>query len=471
MSTTYKNKALALERQRAAERAQDRSGFTSRNYWLYVVIVFLALPICTGISIFTEGFNYYSTWASALGMFRTPSALVFALFINLLVIMLGKGVVDDIQDGVFSSKFYDKSMFVIKSLVFMGALYWSVTNSLAGAPHLRLYVQESHQPVALLLTDPGTVNAEYEDRRQQQLDIIKSARNTTWKGNITAAAMKTLRAAQAELSKLDAAIAADRAKIDEANALVTADYNAEVAEAQEGSVLIAGLGQLGQLICVLIIGLWNKGVEDEADIETEGAAAGARTSEGEETEDQSVILAGFDRMGQQLSDLIMGLLDKQAEGATAGAMRGGKASANAGGIGFNSSAAATHTPANGPSADPTALPPSAGRSPIGFKHYEATPSPTPAITERPTVATRRDIDDDANPDSLAAQSRLAAWRSHSRNLASYATRAQTKSAVDAAAQLEKLMAHEEEELARMGLRIVLQESPRKAYILVPIAEE
>lgn len=433
MSTTYKNKALALERQRAAERAQDRSGFTNRNYWLYVVIVFLALPICTGISIFTEGFNYFSTWASALGMFRTPSALVFALFINLLVIMLGKGVVDDIQDGVFSSKFYDKSMFVIKSLVFMGALYWSVTNSLAGAPHLRLYVQESHQPVALLLTDPGAVNAEYEDRRQQQLDIIKSARNTTWKGNITAAAMKTLRAAQAELSKLDAAIAADRAKIDEANALVTADYNAEVAEAQEGSVLIAGLGQLGQLICVLIIGLWNKGVEDEADIETDGAAAGAM---------------------------------RMAAGAS-----------QPRGIGFHP-AAATHTPNSGPSADPTAIIPSPEpRTPIGFRHYptseapEAPPSPTPATTERPTVATRRDIDDDANPDSLAAQSRLAAWRSHSRNLASYATRAQTKSAIDAAAQLEKLMAHEEEELARMGLRIVLQESPRKAYILVPIAEE
>lgn len=416
MSTSIKNKAIARERQRAHERKANRSGYTSRNYWLYVLFVWLVLPAGTLLSVFTESFNYYHTWAASFDeSWRWIPVLFLAAITNALVIMLGKGCVDDVQDAVLSGKAFDKATFALKLLIFCGAFYWSVSNSLEGAPLLRTHLQEKRQPVAALLRNPDDVDTAYADRRDQQLSIIAAAKKTTWKGNITRDAMRAMRTAQAELTKLDAAIATERAEVTAKNEATTLAYEEELNQSANKATTIAGVGQLIMILSVMFIGLWYTGVEDDLDEEDDlGADAGAKGR------------------------------TKGSESRT---------------IGFHpappATAAAPYSDVGGHEGLPE------GRRKIGFHHRSRSEADTSA------AATRSDKRSDSQAESLEAASRLNSWRTNKRNLDSVKKRT-SETAKDHAKRLKEAMEYEEKMLAQMGLRIELQESPRRRYVLVPI---
>ena len=136
-------KVIRKEQAKAHDRKDNRRSFTGRNYWLYVLIAFVVLPIGTIISAGTEIFNYWHTWAAGLDeAYRWVPVLLLAILTNSLIIMLGKGIVDDIREGVFSSPTYDQATFTVKALAFVGIFYFSVTQSLEGAPLLRVHLQE-----------------------------------------------------------------------------------------------------------------------------------------------------------------------------------------------------------------------------------------------------------------------------------------------------------------------------------------
>jgi len=428
-SSSLKSKAILKEQQRAQERRNNRNGFTSRNYWVYVIFSFIVLPLGMGLSIWTEAFNYVTTWAAPLGNWRWFVALFVALITNVLVVMMGKGVTDDIQDAVFSGETFDKFTFVLKVLLFCGAAYWSVSNSLAGAPALRTSMKVNRQPVADLLDNPDNINAAYAERRQQQLDIIAAAKRTTWKNNITRDAMRAMRTAQAELKTLDAAISAERSAVTEANAATTLAYNEETKQQADGAWAIAGVGQIVMGFCIIFIGLWNTGVEHGL-TPTKGADAGAG----------------------------------------AGSGSGGRNPIGFGGGLVPTSQTPTPPPGSAPGHN---LP--APRRQIGFGTSHPTPPSgggtvpvTPFPGGNPAVATRSYGAETPDPDSLEARSRLAAWTKHNAQMNAYRAKKETPSALAGIDRQQELMNHEEQELARMGMRIELQESPRKVYILVQI---
>lgn len=429
-SSSLKSKAIAREQKRAESRKDDRTGFTTRNYWLFVLFAWLILPVATVMSVCTEGFNYYHTWASPISEdFRIIPVLLLAGVVNAVVIMFGKGIVDDVQDAVLSGEAFDRAAFALKVIIFSLAVYWSVSQSLAGAPLARTYMKETRQPVTALLADLDTVDAEYAERRQQQLDIIASARKTTWKGRITGPAMKSLNGAQQELKKIDDQVTAGRNVVATANAEIEAAYEAELTQDQaQAGVIMAG-GQFMMLVSVIFIGLWYTGVEDEMD-KTTGAAAGAG----------------------------------------AGSGSGGRNP-----IGFGGGLAPTsHNPTPPAGGTPNHNLP-APRRQIGFGRNTPTPpagggtaAPPPPAGGNPPVATRSYGAETADPESLEARSRLAAWTKHNAQMNAYRAKKETPSALAGIDRQQELMNHEEQELARMGMRIELQESPRKVYILLPL---
>ena len=274
-----------------------------------------------------------------------------------------------------------------------------------------------------LITDPNEVNQDYAARRSEQLDIIASAKRTTWKGKMTRQAMASMSAAQSALANIDAIIAADRATVAGENEVIKADYATKLERDANKAFSIAGLGQIVQLGCIIFIGLWHTGVDDEAGID--GEDAGARVS-GKARKPAPI---GY-RPGVNLVNAAPPYQEEAtAEGAS--------------------------------------------RPKIGFRHYpQGRPPPLPPPPPAPVVheaheapaATRSDKPD---PNSMEANTRLNSWRSYKRNLDAIRKRT-TPSAKANQEKYRKGMAYEAEELARMGLKIELKESPKRCYALIPI---
>ena len=100
------------------------------------------------------------------------------------------------------------------------------------------------------------------------------------------------------------------------------------------------------------------------------------------------------------------------------------------------------------------------RRPIGFRTY-------PPADARPTVAPARVVADLPELDQVT---RLNSYRTLMKNYRVYEGRT-SRAAADAKARIERHLAYEQEQLARLGKRIELQEHPVRKYILVDLQPE
>ncbi|MEM6397159.1 MAG: hypothetical protein AAF741_12490, partial [Bacteroidota bacterium] len=260
----------------AKERQEKRKSFSLRNYALWIFSSWIGYPIAVILSVLTMGANFYYSWANAIPFdsLRWLAIVLVVAFVEGIIFYTVKGFVDDIQAGALSGTKHDKIMLTLKLIIGAGALYFSISQSLEGAPYLYEQVKRNHTPLEELLLDEAQADATYQAQRDQQLAMISSARNTTWRGRMTQDAMKSMRAAQQELSAIDAQIAEEKSRIRGKNAAIQLEYEAEVQRSADRAYGIAGVGAVAGFIFLLIIGIYDDGTE----CELSNSAAGGKSS-------------------------------------------------------------------------------------------------------------------------------------------------------------------------------------------------
>jgi hypothetical protein len=448
---SYKNSLIHNHQVRAEERIDNRGSVIGRNVIVWIFVAWILYPIGASLSAFTEGFYiYYIMGENTLPFLRWAATILLCVMIEGSVLFLGQGAIDDLQAGALAGTGGEKFLFAIKTIGFIAFFSLSIYLSLQGGPKFQEWREKTQNPIELQLTPESDAEETYAMDLATQNTVISDARNTKWRGTITGSAMKAMRSAQAEVTRINGLVEAEKARIRESNQELKDKYYAELAITTGHAFTLTGVGQIVVLFCIAFIGVFNQEVE-------------------------------------------RGLGGTKEEGAAAGARNGQESNARQIGFGNNTAAAAHHPNNQGNPYGPTSDTTPDDRRAIGFKHYEHAPkspgtggpssSPSsydgdvalgtvttgaPEDGDGHNVETRLDNATTADKDSLEAQSRLASWRSHHANLCSYTNRNPTKSNIASIARLEELKGHEEKQLALMGWRIELQESPRKAYILVPV---
>ncbi|MEM9928838.1 MAG: hypothetical protein AAF840_03375 [Bacteroidota bacterium] len=430
----YKSTLIQNHHARAQERLAGRSSFIGRNLAIWIFVTWILYPIGASLSAFTEGYYvYYILGDTALPSIRLAITILFCVMIEGAVLFLGKGAIDDLQAGALAGTGGERFLFTIKVIGFFICFGLSIFLSLRGGPQFQEEREKNHNPVAEMLTLESDAEAIYASDKATQEQIIADSRNTKWKGTITGSAMKAMRAAQAEVTRINGLIEAQKVRIRQENEQIKTEYAAELATTTSQAFTLTGVGQIVVFFCILFNGLFNQEVEREFG-GTKGAAAGA--------------MAGTSSRP----------------------------------IGFGVPAPAAHHPAGaGTHPDPTAE-----RRAIGFKNYEDYPTPpdagsssskliddigietaTPGTPEAggiSTVATSSYSEETDDGWPLAAISHLNSYRAYKKEESIYASRT-TLSAKKSLVDVRKGLAHEQEQLAQLGLYVHFEEEPRKRYVL------
>jgi hypothetical protein len=430
-----KGKLISHQLRNARRRSDERQSFTHRNVYLWVFLAWVVYPCGVLLSGFTEGFFIHSLAAR----FSAPVAWGFTalavLAIEGLIYFLGKTAIDDVQAGVFSGTLTERAMFALKALGFVACFALSVHLSLRGAPLFQEWHQRSADPVALRLEDEGQIERAYADDKAVQLDIIAGARATTWRGSITRPAMASLRTAQAELARIDAAIAADRERVRQRNAAAVDAYEAEVAAGSRTAFSLAGLGQGVVLLCIILIGLYDQGVDREV-----GARTQVQAEPGNDSEPAAVRPFGS-------PSLAAASVSSPLSPPTHPRPRP---------IGFRTYGDAPPTPLE--------VPPISDGSVVDTLTAPALPAAAPTVATSSHDGAGQDL---PNPE-LDQQTRLNSYRALMKTLRTYQSR-DTAAAHEARAATQRHLDYEVQQLARLGKRIELREKPVRKYVLVDIA--
>jgi uncharacterized membrane protein len=263
-----KNTLIAREKQRAQARAAENDSFIARNYWLWVIIAFVAYPLASMLSAFTEGSNVWfrisATGAPTLLVVLVVGMLV--ILIEVLSYILGKGAIDDIQAGVFSRGPADIGMWAIKTVGFIAIMGFSVFLSVNGAPLLNEKLRKAYTPPEVSFVSIDSINAAYNAQILPHQENISRMQRTTWKGSITRDASRSINKSQALMAEIEARRTADLTAAQAENQRLRAEWLEETETNSSYAMGFAGLGELIKLFCLIFIGLYDQGLSEEAAI-------------------------------------------------------------------------------------------------------------------------------------------------------------------------------------------------------------
>ncbi|MEL6539719.1 MAG: hypothetical protein AAFP93_03045, partial [Bacteroidota bacterium] len=249
-----KDTILTKERQRAIAEAQDRRSFVKRNYIIYVFAL-IALVAGSVLSAATEGWHIY---------FRVDNIVITGLLIALIEgasIGMGGSAINDIKAGVFSGSNADLALFALKTAIYLGATYYSVTLTLEGASQYAYSQQKEVAPPTLI--DKDSIAMAYDTTLLAINNSISKMESTTYRGTITRTASANLQAlyAQAEVERNRKEQALKEA--DKDNADIQADWAATVKEQQGYYKGFSGLGEIVKLAAMIFIAVYRKGRDNE----------------------------------------------------------------------------------------------------------------------------------------------------------------------------------------------------------------
>jgi hypothetical protein len=243
-----KNKALQKERERL-QQTSDKD-FVSRNYWVKWAALYLLYPIVALWSAFTAGGHLFAHFSNTFNDVTT--ALIFTFIIAVMIeagkYVFGSSAMDDLYDGVFSEGIAPIIAFILKLVAAIIIFYFSVSLSIQGGPVVADYWKSETAPPELI--DSAPIEEKYNDLVAQQEAIINDARNMTWKGVIVREGQRIIRAANAEITRLnkERTEALEIARND--NAETVAAWESETATT---GVWFLGFAGLGELLAVIIL--------------------------------------------------------------------------------------------------------------------------------------------------------------------------------------------------------------------------
>ena len=262
------NKGTIIERekQRATSKAADRDSFIARNYGLWVMVAFVAYPLASVLSAFTEGSNVYFRISATGAPWILVVLVVFivVVLIEVLSYTLGKGAIDDMQAGVFSGDGADKGMFAVKVIGFLAIMGFSVFLSINGAPLLNEKLRKSYAPAEASFMNVDSINAAYNLAIAPHAENIKHMQATKWKGSITRDANRSIMASQKLIAQIEDRRTAELSAATDRNTVIRGEWEDETSTNSSYAMGFAGMGEIIKLFCLIFIGIYYQGLSKEA---------------------------------------------------------------------------------------------------------------------------------------------------------------------------------------------------------------
>jgi hypothetical protein len=259
---------LKRERDRAISKATDGQSFIIRNFWMWVVIAYVVYPAAAIFSALTEGGHILIRAQAALGEGNAAWAVtaLLVLMIETLKFFLGKGTVDDIQANPFSQGGATLSMFVLKAIGFAGIMFLSVNLSVTGAGLINETIRKHSRPVTSEAgyVDESGIISRYDAELKPHRDNIREYQGIRWKGTITVAAQRMIRAEQAQIDKIIAARDIELARVRTENDQLKSDWVATTEDNSSYAMGFAGIGEAIALLALIFIGIYDDGIKREA---------------------------------------------------------------------------------------------------------------------------------------------------------------------------------------------------------------
>lgn len=259
-----KDTLITKEKQRVIEDQNSDQSFIGRNLFLKIFLMWILYPIASIYSGLTEGTHLFVRFDST---FNSVAAAVLITILLIVAIEGGKyffgtSFLQDIRKGVFSEARHYQIAFIFKGLGVLACFGFSLVLSIKGSPEVASFYKKQSSPIVLISTD--SIHQVYDKKIAAQDTIINNASSKmTWKGNITRGGQKVISEAQITKNKLEDQRDVEITKAEDKNALLISDYENNIAVTGKWYQGITGLGELLALLCLLFLGNYKSGAEDE----------------------------------------------------------------------------------------------------------------------------------------------------------------------------------------------------------------
>lgn len=249
--------------EKSKDKLRNDSSFVRRNYVVLWVawIIYIAATIASIFSIFA----HLNMRASET--FKPGFAVVAAGFLTLLVVgcqFMLKFFVDDWQAKAHIKGGSEFAMMCFKGVLGLIGIVGGIWLSLGGASKAVDMVRKENAISDVPLISVDSISHYYDAQRAEYQRRQTAYLNTTWKGNITAPALRE----SGKINNILAGIEQDRVKAIESatakNDAMMAEYNAETLTNARGAKGFMGFAEFLIVVCVIIIGLFDDGVKKEA---------------------------------------------------------------------------------------------------------------------------------------------------------------------------------------------------------------
>lgn len=241
--------------------------------------MWILYPIASIYSALTEGTHLYVRFNS------TFNSIAAAIIISILLIVaieggkyfFGTSFLKDIRKGVFSEARHYQIAFIFKGLGVIACFGFSLLLSIKGSPEVASFYKKQTSPI--VLTPIDSIHQVFDKKVSAQDDIIENASKTmTWKGNITRGGQKVIAEAQVTKNKLEDQRNIEIAKAEDKNANLTFSYEQNIAVTGNWYKGITGLGELLALLCLLFLGNYRSGAEEENNVGVNNGPSPPHTS-------------------------------------------------------------------------------------------------------------------------------------------------------------------------------------------------
>ncbi len=254
------NKGTTIAKRRQYLRdANEQQDFLTRNYSVYLIISFLIYPLAAVYSAATEGGHLYTRFLDTMTnpWLAGGATLLLVIMIETGVIVFGRSVTNDLVEGVWGEDPAYKQMFFAKSVLFLACFAFSTTLSIQGARETTNALRTNLTPPTLV--DADSVSARYDQQVALQLSTIEDARKMTWRGAITRKGQSIIDDARTSIDNIEAERSAALAAVANTNNNTTAEWEARTYSHGTWATALGGLGQLIQLLALIIGGIYRAG--------------------------------------------------------------------------------------------------------------------------------------------------------------------------------------------------------------------
>jgi hypothetical protein len=258
------SEAFDLQMKRAQERLENQKSFIRRNYFMWVFIAYLMYPAATIFSAYYEGQHIFVRMKEVTGNFGGALLLT-----GMLVLMLEgskyflKLAVDDWQAGALHKGGADAFGFIVKIIWGLVALGFSIYLSLEGAKKISTDNRENRMNSEVALISIDSINTVFDQRLAPYQASAKSYQGTTWKGVMTAGAIKAAQANNKTISQIEDQRAAAVEKANLENQARLEKYQSTTVQSANYATTFAGIAEFVILLCVVFIGIYDDGVRKE----------------------------------------------------------------------------------------------------------------------------------------------------------------------------------------------------------------